>query len=238
MSQVEMESKPASYSPRCSGLGCEHCSYLLGVAPSHQRGPRPAVCVHSANSRGCCPSPAGSTMPRNRARLRQASGFTESQAAFVCISSSFRLHNNLRRSSEPRLLASHHTKGKLRLGELGQRSRSQNAGDLVLGSPGHSRKDCTVRWHAIAHTGPCPCSGKQLCQVGATRKRGPFPLGISEPGVGWLVREASRMMFKNKWLLTKWGKVCLSAGLLVRTTDLGTYTIFLMLPFLAHVIKK
>lgn len=118
-------------------------------------------------------------------------------------------------------------KGKLRPGEPRQCPGSQNAGDVVLGFTGHSRKDRSARPHAAAPTHPGPCSGKQLCQAHDTRKWGPSPLGVSEQGVGWLIRESSKMMFKNKWLLTKMEKVCSSAALLIsRTTELGMHCLF------------
>lgn len=89
----------------------------------------------------------------------------------MCITSSC-LHNHLRWSSGLCSLASHYTKGKLRLGELGQCPRSQNAGDLVLGSLGHSRKDALsggTRSHTLA-----------LVRAQASSFARPVPLGCGD----------------------------------------------------------
>lgn len=54
-----------------------------------------------------------------------------------------------------------------------------------------------------------------------------------------LIRESGKMMFKNKWFLTKMEKACLSAGLLVsRTTDPGVQCLFWCYHFCLMLLKN
>lgn len=69
-------------------------------------------------------------------------------------------------------MASHDPKGKLRHGKLGQCPRSQNAGDLVLGPLGPSRKDALSggpRSHTLA-----------LVRAQASSFARPVPLGCGD----------------------------------------------------------
>lgn len=157
MSRAETESKPVSCRPCCSELGGGHGFYLLEMAPSHQRGLRLEACTavdycarhFLITRRARCPR-FSSTRSNSKDFVR----LYRFPAAFVCVLSSLYLPNNLGRSSGTYLLASHYMKGKLRPGKLRPCPRSQNAGDIVLASTGHSRKDRSIWPHAIAPTHP------------------------------------------------------------------------------------